>query len=64
MRKTIVISFLLTLFLQGAFAFAKTVPAAKRLKEINRDVWIPFLEGVRKNEESLYLNVHSKIVVK
>lgn len=41
-------------------AFAQRSAATKWLEEINRDIWIPFLAGVEKNDDSLYLTVHSR----
>jgi hypothetical protein len=38
---------------------AQDVAATQWLKEINRDIWMRLLEGVAKNDASLYVNVHS-----
>lgn len=34
-------------------------PVADWLGEINRDVWSPYLQGVREDREDLYLDVHA-----
>jgi ketosteroid isomerase-like protein len=45
-------------------ALGQSQSPAQWLEEINRDIWKPFLSGVAKNDEALYLNVHSKEYVR
>lgn len=54
---------LLLVCLPGA-ATAQTPGAARWLEEINRDIWLPFLEGVARNVDTLYLDVHSRDYVR
>jgi ketosteroid isomerase-like protein len=45
-------------------AAAQDASARRCLEEMNRDVWMPFMEGVRRDDESLYLRVRSKDYVR
>jgi hypothetical protein len=38
---------------------AQDPPVRQWFMEINRDIWTPFLEGVRNDDEALYLRVRS-----
>jgi hypothetical protein len=55
--------FLLLVGLPGA-AVAQGSGAARWLEEINRDIWVPFLDGVARNVDTLYLDVHSRDYVR
>ena len=48
------------LFVVTAFQASAQTPKAKTLAEINKDIWIPFKEGVNTDKDELYINVHSK----
>ena len=45
-------------------ALSQTANPADWLREINRDIWNPFLEGVRNYRDELYLGVHSRDYVR
>ena len=51
---------LAVLFLAPGAAAAQERGAAAWLEELNRDVWVPFLAGVAKYEDTGYVGVRSK----
>ena len=57
--KTFALCLLSCSILAASLAEAQQPKAAGWLAEINHDVWLPFMEGVNKDQASLYLGVRS-----
>jgi hypothetical protein len=48
----------------AAAGHAQEATSTKALKEINRDIWVPFMQGVAASEDALYLGTRSKDYVR
>jgi hypothetical protein len=59
MNRCVLVLLLLSVVTQQALAQGQDDQARRWLEEINQDVWMPFMEGVKKDDESLYLRVRS-----
>lgn len=60
-KSTVAIAFLLVAVQS---AFSQAAGPKEWLAEIERDIWLPFMEGVRTFNDSKYLDVHSKDYVR
>ena len=64
MRRPVLALILLVLLAPWSPTSAQEGQVRRWFEEINRDIWRPFMEGVQKDDESLYLRVRSKDYVR
>jgi hypothetical protein len=55
----IMIKIICSLLIMLPFSMYGQSPKSLLLKDINRDVWLPFLEGVNTDKDELYIAVHA-----